>query len=271
VWKNIQPELIEFMETMKAFRIERERSELLKRRRVCASTVLSDFKRKCPDILAHPNELMPGSPDFWSWYPVRTIIESPNDTVVTTENFDDILEDISKWIVSWREARIQELVFKTRMHGLPYPGDRFLSQLAQLQLAVCVVTCQRHLCPDEEHGWGVQEHNFLYYPEYLHHRCNAITWRQQNKPDEGEAALSLGSGYPKQFIRQKWSSEKLEFDGKASGVVKKIIETCGWNWKTMTAKELDKLDPRLVCLKCTWGHRCDGEWRVTVRNWRSAV
>jgi hypothetical protein len=108
----------------------------------------------------------------------------------------------------------------------------------------------------------------LYYPQYLHHRCNSITFKQFNKADDDELALSLGSGYHGELIRQKWTCEKLEF---ASGVVRKIIETCGWNWKTMTAKELDKLDPRLVCLKCTWGHRCDGERRVTVRNWRSAV
>lgn len=256
---------------MKSYRIERERNEVLKGRRLCASKVLSDFKRESPDVLAHPNELMPGSPEFWSWYPVKTIIESPNDTLVTRKSFNDVLGDIYRWIITWRESRIQELIFKFRVEGLPYAGDHYGHQLARLELAVCVFTCQRHLCPNQKEDWSWHEHNYLYYPEYLHHRCNSISWKQWNKPNDDEAALSLGVGYGDQFIRQKWTCDKLEFASKASMVVRKIIETCGWNWKTMTAAQLDKLDPRLICLKCTWGHRCDGERRVTVRDWRSAV
>ena len=114
----------------------------------------------------------------------------------------------------------------------------------------------------------------MYYPEYLHHRCNRIRLRDWSDPDEDEPALSLGKGYHQyedRVVRQQWNSEKLEYDKDASRVIKKILQTCGWDWKTMTVGKLDQLDPRLVCLKCTYGHRCDGERRVSVRSWRSAV
>ena len=259
------------METMKAFRLERERIELLKQRRLSASRALSKFKRKCPFILANPNDIMPASPEFWAWYPVKAILNNPNEVEVTSMSFEDVLQDIPEWIIAWRKARIDELTDKIRIYDLPYVGARYSNQLSRMKLAACVFTCGQAMCPSERHSWGWQEHGYLYYPEYLHHRCNRIRWKQSRKPDDEEAALSLGKGYHKEFVRKMWTSGKLEFDEKASSVVRKIMETCGWNWKTMTVEELDRLDPRLVCLKCSWGHRCDGERRVTVRNWRAAV
>jgi len=162
-----------------------------------------------------------------------------------------------------------DIMIKLDIKDLPYAGE-YLHGLQQMRLAVSVFTCQKGLChndPDE----AAKPHQYMYYPEYLHHRCNRIRRIDWADPDEEAPPLSLGSGYRSGVVRQPWSCEDLEYDEKASRVVKKILQACGWDWKTMTVKELDKLDPRLVCLKCTYGHRCDGERRVSVRNWRNAV
>ena len=270
VWKNIQPELKEFMETMKAFRLERERVKLLQQRRHCASIVLNAFKRTSPTILASPNEFLPSSPDFWKWHPVKRIINSPNGVDVIVRSFETVLPDIPEWIVSWREGRIDELIDKIRIYDLPYVGNRYSSRLARLELAVSVFTCKQPMCPDDKNISGWQEHVYLYYPEFLHHRCNNIRWKDWRKSGDDEAALSLGKGYDK-FIRNVWTAEKLQFNEKASMVVRKIVESCGWDWKIMTVAELDRLNPGLVCLRCTWGCRCDGERRFTVRGWRASV
>jgi hypothetical protein len=214
---------------------------------------------------------MPGSPDFWAWHPANSIIIGNNDVKVTMKSFEDVVEDLPEWIELWRESCVGRLTDKLCHYDLPYVGNRYSQRLGRLQLAVSVFTCKNSLCPDEQYGWGPQEHNYLFYPEYLHHRCNSIRWKEWTKPDDDEEALALGKGYQKGFVRKKWTCEKLQFDDTASNVVRKIIEACGWDWKAMTVEELDELDPRLVCLKCSWGHWCDGERRVTVRSWRVAV
>jgi len=53
--------------------------------------------------------------------------------------------------------------------------------------------------------------------------------------------------------------------------VRTIILACGWNPETMTVGRMDELDPRLVCLKCSHGYKCDGERRVRVFSWRKMV
>jgi hypothetical protein len=269
-WNNIKSEMIEFMEGMKAFRLERERVATLQRRRQSASTVLRDFKQTHRPIVDTPELIMPGAADFWQWQPVSALINRPHsEPDVTLEQFQAISDIIPAFFEFWRHESMMDIMMELDIKDLPYAGDH-LRRLQQMRLAVSVFTCQKLLCHNDICE-AEKPHQYMYYPEYLHHRCNRIRRIKWADPDETAPPLSLGNGYRSGVVRQPWSCEYLEYDEKASRVVKKILLACGWNWKTMTVKELDKLDPRLVCLKCTYGHRCDGERRVSVRSWRNAV
>lgn len=268
VWKNILPELTEFMETMRSFRLERERIELLKTRRLCASKVLSEFKRSNLTVLIDRDALMPGPPEFWRWHPVKQIIESDREVEVTSMSFGQILEDIPAWMLRWRVSRTQDIIFKQRYSSLPHVKE-YSEQINYLQLAISVFVCNEHLCYRENGARkGDEDYRYMYYPEYMHHRCNSVRWKEWAKPDEEEEALSFAVEH---VVRTAWTCKNLEYDEKAARVVQKILDACGWDWKTMTTERLDQLDPRLVCLKCSWGNRCDGDRIMTVRSWRSAV
>lgn len=72
------------------------------------------------------------------------------------------------------------------------------------------------------------------------------------------------------LVRDSWDSDKLRFDEKASRVVKQLLQAVGLELST-TTKEMDRLDHRFVCLKCTFGSRCDGSRVVRIWSWRDAV
>jgi hypothetical protein len=268
-WNNIKSEMVDFMEGMKAFRLGRERVATLQRRRQHASIVLRDFKQTHRALVDTPEKLVPGAADFWTWPAISALINSPPESSITLEQFQNVRETIPAFFASWHRARTREIMDKLYLMDLPYARE-YSEQCQQMRLAVSVFICQKGLCHNDlEESW--KPHQYRYYPEYMHHRCNRIRRVNWSDPEADDPPLSLGDGYQANVVRQQWTCEHLEYDEKASRVVRKILQDCGWDWKTMTVEELDRLDPRLVCLKCTYGHRCDGERRVSVRNWRSAV
>jgi hypothetical protein len=173
-----------------------------------------------------------------------------------------------------------------------------------LELAITVFSCERaesvvhYRCleeVDDPRIRGIHLHEYLYsprkmttsqeeerkkftyscmwFPEYLHHGCNTITSRPSlEKVLEVDDCLVVERLQPNAtFKRMPWKSGHLKFDWKASVVVNHILLACGLDWEKTTTKELDALDPRVVCLKCNFGQRCDGERRCSVMSWRYAV
>ena len=110
-----------------------------------------------------PNRTHAGTARFWSWCLVNAIIESPNTTVVTTGRAS-MISSRTYPDGSFANAKLvsKEVVFKIRLNDLPYAGDYCPTRVARMELAVCVFTCQKHMCPDQKHGWGGQEHGYLY-------------------------------------------------------------------------------------------------------------
>lgn len=259
------------MEDWKAFIAERRRVEVLQSRRQYASLALRDFKRTYAPLVDDPESLVPGAADFWNFPVVSVLINAPGDESSILP-FKNTAEQIPTFIESWRRVCIQDIIHLLLYLSLPYPVDH-PAKIQQIQLAVAVFTCSKNLCHNDA-AKDSEAHQYMYYPEYLHHRCNRIRARNYSDEDEEELAKALGVGYhryPDAVIRQKWSCKHLHYDEKASGVIKNILQACGWDWKTTTAADMDRRDPRLVCLKCSFNRRCDGERIMMVRGWRSAV
>jgi hypothetical protein len=257
--------MVEFMGQMRKFRIQQERKQQISERQSLVATIYSDWQREkgcyeCP---------MPTAADFFGMPQIRDIVELPADVTITVENFQPICKRLSRIIDHWRCCTIydlrSDLLWRLEIHP-PYSQDpRFIECE---KLAVAVFTCKAWLCED------IPEPNhsprYMYFPEYLHHRCNRIrrqSWDELDPPN----TIAMGQGYPGSTVQREWSTDDLEFDKKASQTVKNIIHACDLDWRVATVSELDDLDPRLVCLKCSYGNRCDGERPMIARSWRESV
>ncbi|KAG1800415.1 uncharacterized protein HD556DRAFT_1265557 [Suillus plorans] len=265
IWQNIQHKMVEFMGQMREFRILQERKQQIRERQSLLATIYSDWQRE----KGYHKYLMPTAADLFGMRQVRDIVELPAHLTVTAEDFQPVCEELFKLVDTWKRCNAHDLrsdlLWRLEIHP-PYWLDRLSVQCERL--AVAVFTCTGWLCDN------IPEPNdsprYMYFPEYLHHRCNRIRRRAWNELDPANT-FAMGQGYPGNTVQQEWSTDDLELDKKASQTVRNIIDACDLDWREVTVSELDNLDPRLVCLKCSYGNRCDGERPMMVRSWRESV
>ncbi|KAL0952056.1 hypothetical protein HGRIS_008694 [Hohenbuehelia grisea] len=282
-WANIKREMEIYMGTLKTFRLNQERQNLLRQRRDIAVTCWR--KAFLPGLT---DALRPGVVDFWKWHEVHRIIELPNEIQVTRDSFKAINKyNVSEFAQDWREQKLSSFLrgdqhsqsdnlydFVSRFFYRSYYGE---VQMQRFKLAACVVTCQN---PDFIHERQLTypslktRYHCMWYPEFLRHACNTVvSGRRKNRETDIDDHVPLSpwmysrSSY---LSQAEWSSDGLVVDRKASNVVSNILEAVGLNPES-TVTTIDELDPRLVCLKCSYGERCNGERDFIVRSWRESV
>ncbi|KAK0184628.1 hypothetical protein F5146DRAFT_938404, partial [Armillaria mellea] len=232
-WNSIEGTMLDYMKDVKTHRLRKERTELLSARR---SLIAAEW-RSCR---FPSDQFQPGLLDVWLWEEMKYFI----DLAVVHRRYtrDDIMKD--------------------------------------LQLATCVFACtDRHgLHGDMAKAGYDATACSMWFPEYLHHPCNArcTVFDESDEDkigkgvcDHAELALTHDSE-TRMTRRREWSTDSLVFDYKASRVVRKILNACSLD-PSITVEELDKADPRVVCLKCSFGAKCDGERIFPILTWRTAV
>ncbi|KAG2141027.1 hypothetical protein DEU56DRAFT_796766 [Suillus clintonianus] len=262
IWQNIQPKMVEFMGQMREFRIQQERKQQIRERQSLVATIYSDWQRE----KGYHRFLMPTAADLFRMPRVRNIAELPAHMTVTAEDFQPIREELFDMVDAWKRRTRDDLRSDLPWQlDIPYWVDLSVDCEG---LAIAVFTCTEWLCED------ISEPNdsprYMYFPEYLHHRCNRIRRRKWDELDPANT-LAMGQGYPGSTVQREWSMDGLEIDKKASRTVRNILDACNLNWRETTVLQLDNLDPRLVCLKCSYGNLCDGERPMIVRSWRESV
>jgi hypothetical protein len=257
--------MIEFMGQMREFRIQQERKQQIRERQSLVATIYSDWQRE----KGYHKYLMPTAADLFGMRQVRNVVELPSHLTVTVEDFQSVREELYTMADTWKRCAAHDLrsdlLWRLEIYP-PYWQDRLSVQCEKL--AVAVFTCTGWLCeiiPEPNYS-----PRYMYFPEYLHHRCNRIRRRTWDEPDPANT-FAMGQGYPGSTVQREWSTDDLEFDKEASRTVKNILDACDLDWREATVSELDDLDPRLVCLKCSYGNRCDGERPMIVRSWRESV
>ncbi|KAK7051558.1 hypothetical protein VNI00_004537 [Paramarasmius palmivorus] len=280
-WDQIKGEMISYMELVKADRIRDERRQLVwKRRDLATETWLSYRSEYHP-----PGSLLPSPIDFWFFDPVRQLIESPSSVEVSFDSLN--MYAISGFVNKWTEEKMSELCRLLR-----FSRDFWYAQPADLKRAVCVVTCSHedfhHRFSDKL--WPEGHYPCMWFPEFLHHPCNALDWQSSDsdtdylktKPGEDEAtridrdvrtgaSLRVEVEFPRQWWRRRqWSTKWLSYDEKAAKTVRNILDACSLD-RMATVEEVDQADPRIICLKCSFGAKPDGERRFPVLTWRGAV
>ncbi|KII94220.1 hypothetical protein PLICRDRAFT_36468 [Plicaturopsis crispa FD-325 SS-3] len=254
IWNNIKDEMIKWMEQMKDYLVKDKRRRVLSARKEFAMSILRRYKET-----HRTSDISLGPLDFFDWAEVKQILDRKDTKRVCAEDFSRVLEKLPVYIEQWRTAVSRDLVLKAGAEGAGAPLD----------LAVHVFRCTWNLCPHHSlhslhNPEGSADLDRLWYPEVLHHRCCGIKTYTLESPLQPDPVDVIGIWYHF-LVRQKWNIERLVFDDKASRVVRRILEACGLDASVATVADIDALDPRLVCLKCSYGSRCDGERIFPVR------
>lgn len=263
----MQDSMIDYMHRLQQYRIKDDRRNLKQARKDLALRQWHKFRQQHIE-----SPFMPSPVDILEWDEVKSIVKSPNDAKVTIEMFAILFDDkLADFIRDWAKDQLARLSVLCSDY-IPRPW--LLCHLQRIQMAVSVFTClgdMHELEPD----YVPDAYYPMWYPEFLHHSCNSICWKHLAEGKKNETLNKNDSLEVKRCVkgcrRKAWSPELLSFDEKASRVVRGILKACGLDPGTTTTAMLDGLDPRLVCLKCSFGVTPDGERRFSVWSWRNAV
>ncbi|KAF9480601.1 hypothetical protein BDN70DRAFT_603950 [Pholiota conissans] len=305
-WAMIKDDMVDYMTEISELRKENSRCAVVRDRRNLIHTAWVNWRALPENMKAYPPDaLMPNAADVLEFDRVQTLVNSNHDAELDMDR--DIIpcftECLLKEITNWRKHLLHMLwsqLVKTKVWNKAkweYPMN-WEDRLTQLAPAVIVFQCkklsthfyweqrrcladvifagdkvniEREILNATQAG---QRAPVMWYPQFLHHQCASMTERPQfEKYAKMNECLSMQKEYA-HCRHAPWDPEALEFDERASQATKNILDACGMDWKTTTTKELDELDPRVVCLKCSelFGSRCDsGERQVQVWCWRDAV
>ncbi|KAF8079278.1 hypothetical protein FPV67DRAFT_1403986 [Lyophyllum atratum] len=282
VWSNIKSKMIRYMKQVRLYIASEDRRKLVEARKGTALDAWYDYRQKT--MSAHGSTLPIPSPlDIWEMPEVHDIVELPSSQQVTLATFTTVFDNkMSHFLWRFGTTEVNKLAAK---HPCDAKSIGQFHEVRKIELATCVFTCTAHhlhsLSNDPDILASTKDSSYeqpLFHPEFLHHPCTSIcmtqSWYAKGERDTQtlDANIKLSVGH--QFSgcrRKKWSSDKLVPHEKAARVVRKIVEACGMDPATTTVRMMDRMDPRLVCLKCTFGGKADGERRCSVWTWRNAV
>lgn len=258
------------MGTIKVHRAEEERLQLIIERKASAQNAWSEWRQE------HiTTDLMPSPVDVLIWEPVKSTVESPSEVIIDESTFTRLFEQrFIGFLNNWRIKQLRNVAALCDYGEMPkmWPNPPVM-----LQLAVCVFSCSTTIhmqAPD----YDPYRCCLMWYPEFLHHPCNSICRLYDDDDEEEEREHSLDANSDLRVSRmfdwcrrRTWTSDKLVFAQRASRTVRNILAACNLDHEKTTVQDLDKLDHRLVCLKCSFGAKPDGERRFTIWSWRNAV
>ncbi|KIJ66542.1 hypothetical protein HYDPIDRAFT_26881 [Hydnomerulius pinastri MD-312] len=267
-WQKIESTMIRFMNRMKKFRLKQEHLALLQERQNIFTEFWSKYQRDNPD-----DGIMPTIPSLISIDLVWNILDRPPEVTVNIGTFAWLEIMLDLFLPKYHQTILLEFAKSLpdmfEGGGMEQKRSWIWSGGEAATIALAVFTCKKGLCDDLPDDPNAPP-RLMYYPEYIHHRCNRI---QRKKWDvlHTVGTVTLGEGYPHHCVQQERNFEKLVYNARASRTVKNVVEACGLDPEYTTPQTLDKLDPRLVCLKCSYGNLPDGERIMTVRTWRDSV
>ncbi|EAU80551.1 hypothetical protein CC1G_09948 [Coprinopsis cinerea okayama7 len=236
--------------------------------------------------------------------------KDPLPTFFATEGNGGKGTPLAQAIDEWRAAQTFK-VYALTPFAWHQPFDPIPANIESmqrfLQLAICVLECEHvdsdpHFCfvqaQNPSMTWGKfyseekNQYSCMWYPEFLEHQCNRLDERHWNErkldwnpylwveeilagpPSPAPVSQShglFGVNPRRNLKRIPFRPDGMGFHFTASLVVKNILAACGYHWANTTAAMMDEVDPRVVCLKCSFGNRCDGERIFSVHTWRNAV
>ncbi|KAG2141345.1 hypothetical protein DEU56DRAFT_734280 [Suillus clintonianus] len=241
-WDRIRPDLITGLDNVRVRRIE---DQVYGPRR---QILMDEYKKYLQQ--PHPPgaafDVMPHAVDVAEFEPFRGLIKSPESAAITATSFISAFQQLPDSVSSWRakiDREFLDLVRFPENHG--DSGKQNDPDCLQLATAVFVV----------ESG---SDRRLLMYPDVL-------SWPGFCVPAPVALRDELYSLQVKQFGCRMWSGVRHSprisvFEGAAA-----IVQAASLDPKTTRGEDMDGLDARFACGKCsTPGKKVVMTWKMAV-------
>ncbi len=221
------------MDDIRTTRLEHEHDQVIRPRKTLLAKVVHDYTTSASH---YPyTQVLPGLADFYTFKPIKEILERPVDMVVDADTFSPLIPSLPALCNEWRSSLDSQLLAR-----LPNPGG--IDSTEYLSLAQNVLLCSTCNTPQ-------------FYPQVLAHRCLTEVIIERSKSDSStkrDPTLVIKhhfSSYPDRY-RQTWSAEGLLLDEQLTKIMKDIVRLLGLDPNTATAADLDDLRTYFRCLTC---------------------
>ncbi|KAK0220670.1 hypothetical protein IW262DRAFT_1386145 [Armillaria fumosa] len=241
VWNNIKPELIQYLDKMKAHRRARKRQKIVQSRKKIAIDILRDYKKTLPLFTVTPSVV-----DFLALECVHQVVYRPSKISVNEASFDPIVKQLPNIFATF-QASIEHRVIEHT-----FSSDSSLSEeekASQFKLACNAFYCQHctifarqiNKRKKNDHPEWVTP---LFYPDNMSHRCLHLDYDFWSKDP-----LRVTEGGR---IRQAWSTNQLTADEDFRKVIRDVILFVGKDPKETKAQDMDSAleDVQFKCDKC---------------------
>ncbi|KII84120.1 hypothetical protein PLICRDRAFT_370381 [Plicaturopsis crispa FD-325 SS-3] len=251
-WKEIEPTLNEFMQAQRAARIKREHPARIK----AAVTVVRDLVHAY-NLTQPADAILPGLADVCLMPPFKPIItDTPPDVPITPESFRDAMTQLPHLGAQWRAdatRRLTEALAASSRMGTAEP--ELAISLFHRRGSSALFTLREALTYSAPPGGNSRARHPL--PDALlgaaFAACGVTTWAiPRARGQGGEPFLD--------FVR----------DAGVDGCARDVVAACGQDPDTVTADEMDALDPWVQCRWCLANHWCDNDRNMGM-HWRTAV
>ncbi|CAA7265863.1 unnamed protein product [Cyclocybe aegerita] len=285
IWINIRNELVEYMKQIRVKRLQREFEALVLKRKGFAVQFLRLYRNRS----FNEDDVIPDGVDFCNFEPVQELCRRPVDVEVNLDSFAAILPLLPDLIHGWREKADEslaallkrsvpptrkvlswvdednELCSRVEWKPNPYDGMTNAQVLEKLKLATTAFTC--NICTirrryydaifepwyDSDDSDEVSNSQMFFYPQVISHACltrdeSVVDWIGWEFYETLDPSLSLKGGLSK---RCSWSSSRLSLDVQAGNIMAEILQLAELDPATATPHDMDKLDLRFACLRCS--------------------
>lgn len=246
VWENIREQVLNYINNFRESRLSRERHSHFIDRVDILKRVILNYVTRGPSP-----ECIPGVPDFAMHPRIRAILEQPEDVVVTGSSFTDLESYLPFVSLDWFHA-VRNRLLKI-IHG---SGHTNALRLELLELATTWFFCPS--C-----------NKSLSFPRVLHHYC---AQRQGGPfPEPTDAEGSLWNAIWWSTSQTPWNCRsELTYDRRYPPIAAHLVSLCDKDPVSTTAQTMDDLDPRFVCIRCTFNEKRMHKDFVSM-SWRRAV
>ncbi|KAK0457245.1 uncharacterized protein EV420DRAFT_1643992 [Desarmillaria tabescens] len=243
VWNNIKPQLIQYLDRMKAHRMARKRQKVVQSRKETAIAILRKYKNSLPLLTVAPSVV-----DFLELDCVRQVTNQPSKISVDEASFDPIVKQLPEIFATFQGSVEQRVIEHS------FGADSSLSdeeKVTQSRLACNAFYCQRCTI------WARQlnkrkKKNYpewvtpLFYPDNMLHRCLHLEFHSSYKPKD---PVLVTDGYR---VRRAWSTDELVVDEDFRKVIRDVILLVGKDPGETTAQDMDLAleDIQFKCDKC---------------------
>ncbi|GLB35481.1 hypothetical protein LshimejAT787_0210460 [Lyophyllum shimeji] len=222
IWRNIMQPLVDFMERTKARHLVLDRTDAIRKRGHVLSQILNDYAASQP-----LHAILPPVADIAILPSFRTIVENtPYKDKVLKSHFEQAMNELPSIVSTWRKSKDEELTAMIR------GGSETGTEVTEATLLLAATFFRCSYCARE-----------ISYPRILVHACTTrIGFYDVEKVDP----------YFDDLTSRPWNDgHVVSFDPLASRRARLILRSCGLSPETLTSDQLNTLDLRFECRKCT--------------------